>query len=198
MHRVPERELVRAAPRVPPAAVTCREYRNDRASATGNLCGSVQRRLPGVRRCCVPGLLMRPEATCGSVSLLRRGIGRGSNVPRGMWLVIGPFAPHEAFPEVQIRLVLIVSLAAQRDVARLVLPAFPVGPVVMVLHAACGAAATTPPVDEGATAAVALPDRTSDRCWNSAGSPSGESSRGSVAGPSPVGERSLILQSIGE
>ncbi len=59
-----------------------------------------------------------------------------SNIPHGMWAVAVPLVPHELPPEVQIRLVLIVGPAAQRDIVRLVLSAFPAGSVVMVLHRA--------------------------------------------------------------
>ncbi len=80
-----------------------------------------------------------------------------------MWAVAVPLVPHELPPEVQIRLVLIVGPAAQRDIARPVLSAFPVGILVMVLHAARAPAAATLLIDERATTPIALPYLAPDR-----------------------------------
>ena len=74
-----------------------------------------------------------------------------------------PLVPHELPAEVQIRLVLIVGPAAQRDIARLMLSAFPIGPLMMVLHAARASAATTLLIDERATPPIALPYLAPDR-----------------------------------
>ena len=80
-----------------------------------------------------------------------------------MWTVTVPLVPHELAAEVQIRLGLIVGPAAQRDIARLVLSAFPVGILVMVLHRARAPAAATLLIDERATTPVALPYLAPDR-----------------------------------
>ncbi len=109
-----------------------------------------------------------------------------------MWAVAAALAPHEASPEIQIRLVLIVGPAAQRDIARLMLSAFPVWLLVMVLHAARTSATTTLLIDERATPAVALPDLASDRGWDGACS----SIATSIAAVRVVGDRSLLLKRI--
>jgi hypothetical protein len=80
-----------------------------------------------------------------------------------MWVVAAALAAHEVFPEVQIRLVLIVGPAAQRNVVCLMLSAFPVRLLVMILHAACASATTTLLIDECATTSVALPYLAPDR-----------------------------------
>jgi hypothetical protein len=58
--------------------------------------------------------------------------------------------------------------AAQRDIVDLVLSAFPVRVLVMVLHPARAPTATTLPIDERATTAIASPYLTSNRGWNCA------------------------------
>ena len=137
----------------------------------------------------------------GDSSEFRRRL-QALNIPRGMLAVSGAFLSHELPAEVQIRLILIVGPAAQRDIARLMLSAFPVGILVMVLHAARALAATTLLVDEGATTTVASPDLASDRCRDGACSPSAGSSPsltdGPIARPRLVGERSLLLERLGE
>ncbi len=75
-------------------------------------------------------------------------------MPRGMRAVAAALAPHEILPEVQIRLVLIVGPAAQRDIVRLMLSAFSIRLLVMVLHAARASAATTLLIDERAATPV--------------------------------------------
>lgn len=80
-----------------------------------------------------------------------------------MFAVAAPLVPHEILSEVQVGLILIVSPAAQRDVVHLVLPTLPVRPFVVVLNAARAPAAASPPVDERATAMVALPYLASNR-----------------------------------
>ncbi|MEE8310738.1 MAG: hypothetical protein V3R77_00685, partial [Candidatus Binatia bacterium] len=80
-----------------------------------------------------------------------------------MWAVAAALVPHELPPEVQIRLVLIVGPAAQRDIAGLVLSAFPVGILVMVLHRARAPAAAALLIDERATTPIALPYLAPDR-----------------------------------
>ena len=115
-------------------------------------------------------------------------------MPRGMWTVAAALASHEVFPEIQIRLVLIVGSAAQRDVARLMLSAFPVGLLVMVLHAARASATTTLLIDERATTTVAPPYLAPDRRWDGACL----SATSSIATACVVGERSLLLERIVE
>ena len=85
-----------------------------------------------------------------------------------MSAVAASLATHEIPPEAQIRLVLIVRPAAQRDVARLVLSAFPVRSLVMVLDPARGPAASTPGVDECATTPIALARLAPERCRDGA------------------------------
>ena len=80
-----------------------------------------------------------------------------------MWAVAVPLVPHELPAEIQIRLVSIVGPAAQRDIARLVLSAFPIGILVMVLHATRAPAAATPLIYERATTPIALPHLAPDR-----------------------------------
>ena len=85
-----------------------------------------------------------------------------------MWAVAAALVPHELPPEVEIRLILIMRPAAQRDVARLVLSAFPIRSLVMVLDPASGLAASTPGVDECATTPIALPQLAPERCRDGA------------------------------
>ncbi|MEE8311748.1 MAG: hypothetical protein V3R77_05785 [Candidatus Binatia bacterium] len=115
-----------------------------------------------------------------------------SNIPRGMWTVAAALVPHELPPEVQIRLVLIVGAAAQRDIARLMLSTFPVGILVMVLHRARAPAAATLLIDERATTPVALPHLASDRGRDGARS----SVATPIARPIPTSIATLIATSI--
>ncbi len=109
-----------------------------------------------------------------------------------------PRVPHELPPEIQIRLVLIVGPAAQRDIVRPVLSAFPIGPVVMVLHRARASAATTLLIDERAATTVAPPYLASDRGRNGArlsnATPIVRSLATSIAAARLVGNRSLRLE----
>ena len=121
---------------------------------------------------------------------------RASNIPRGMWAVAVPLVPHELPPEVQIRLVLIVGPAAQRDIVRLVLSAFPVGSLVMVLHRARASAAATLLIDERATTTVALPHLAPDRGRDGACSATATSIATPIAAALLVGDRGLLRERI--
>jgi hypothetical protein len=115
-------------------------------------------------------------------------------------------AAHEVSPEIQICLVLIVGPAAQRDVVCLMLSAFPIGLLVMILHAARASATTTLLIDERATTTVALPYLASDRRWDGACSaivssiawPSASTVVSSIALARVVGDRGLLLERIVE
>ena len=120
------------------------------------------------------------------------------SIPRGMLAISGAFLSHELPAEVQIRLVLIMGPAAQRDVARPVPSAFPVGILVMVLHAARTSAAATLLIDEGATATVTSPYLASDCRRDGACSAIARSSVTSTAGALLVGDRSLLSERIVE
>ena len=111
-----------------------------------------------------------------------------------MWAVAHALVPHEVSSEVQIRLVLIVGPAAQRDIARLMLSAFSVGLLVMVLHAARAPATTPLLIDERATTTVALPHLAPDRGRDGACSLLATS----IAGAPVVGDGSLLLERIVE
>ena len=87
-----------------------------------------------------------------------------------MWSIAAAFLPHELPAEIQIRLILIMGPAAQRDVVHTMPSAFSVGLFVMVLHAARGSAAATLVIEERATTPVALPYLASDRCGYGASS----------------------------
>ena len=115
-----------------------------------------------------------------------------------MLAVAAAFAPHEIAAEVQIRLVLIMSPAAQRDVAHLMLSAFPIGLLVMVLHAARASAATALFIDERATATVASPYLTSDRCRDGSCSAIATSTATLIAEAASVGDRRLLSERIVE
>ncbi len=119
-----------------------------------------------------------------------------------MWTVAAALAPHEVSPEVQIRLVLIVGPAAQRDIACLMLSAPPVRLLVMVLHAARASATTTLLIDERAATTVASPYLASDRGWDGACSSIARSIARliatSIAAGRVVGDCSLLLERVGE
>ena len=125
---------------------------------------------------------------------------RASNIPRGMWAVAVPLVPHELPPEVQIRLVLIVGPAAQRDIVRPVLSAFPIGLLVMVLHAARASAAPTLLIEERATTPIALPylapDRGRDGACSSVATPIARPIATPIAAARRAGDRGLLRERI--
>ena len=95
---------------------------------------------------------------------------------------------------------MIVGPAAQLDIARLVLSAFPVGILVMVLHAARTSAATAPLIDERATATVALPhlapDRSRDGACSSVATPIARPIPTSISAARRAGDRGLLRERI--
>ena len=110
-----------------------------------------------------------------------------------------PLVPHELPPEVQIRLILIMRPAAQRDVVHLMPATFPIGLLVMVLHATCDLAATTALIDERATTTVASPYLASDRGRDGACSAVATSIvTALIGGEGSVGDRSLLFERIVE
>ena len=122
------------------------------------------------------------------------------SIPRGMLGIPGAFLSHELPAEVQIRLILIVGPAAQRDIIHAMPSAFPVGFFVMVLHSASASAATTLGIDERATPPVALPYLASDRCRDGASSAVAVffATFTSFAGARSIGERGLFCERIHE
>ena len=114
------------------------------------------------------------------------------------------FLAHELLAEIQIRLILIVGPAAQRDVVHVMPAAFSVGLFVMVLHRACAPAAVTLVIEESATTPVALPYLASDRRGYGASSAVASSfalsfaTFTSIAGAGSVDERGLLLERIVE
>jgi hypothetical protein len=74
-------------------------------------------------------------------------------------MLIAPLSPglHEPLSEIQIRLVLIVGVTAQRDVAVFVSAAFPKRKLVVILDPPSRAAAPAVVIDKRATPGVAPP-----------------------------------------
>ena len=87
-----------------------------------------------------------------------------------MWAVTTTLAAHELRSEIQIRLVLIVSPAAQRDIACLMPSTFAVGIDMMEFYTARASAATPLIIDERASATVTSPHLAPDRRRDGAGS----------------------------
>ena len=118
-----------------------------------------------------------------------------------MWVVAAAaLAQHEISAEVEIRLVLIVGPAAQRDIARRMLTAFPIGLLVMVLHTVRGSAATILLIDERATTTVTSPylasDSSRDRACSAIATFSVTSTL--IAGGRSVGHRGFLFKRIVE
>ena len=119
-----------------------------------------------------------------------------------MLAIAAAFLPHELLAEVQIRLILIVGPAAQRDVVHVMPAAFSVGLFVMVLHRACAPAAVTLVIDERATTPVALPYFASDRRGYGASSAVASSfalsfaTFTSIAGAGSIRKRGLFCERV--